>query len=234
MHKDREVQFRSLPRGNGKTLASRREANSLMPYALGLIMLVAAVGIGWVQFKPSLQAGTTPLVHTPKMTGSTDLASANSRVNTTINGHLQDAEIKGAIQRMNREVENMQFSDARFEPNDEDVLHLPDMQYHDDMVESAQKAAQTYEELNGPSVGYSGSMLPVDKINARIAERKWLNEYERAEKIQFVRNFIRSAHDQGYDVEINQDLVVVGIRRSNALRQVNIEQVLDNLAKQNL
>ena len=33
---------------------------------------------------------------------------------------------------------------------------FPTCKYHDDMAESAKKATETYEELNGPSTGYSG------------------------------------------------------------------------------
>ena len=56
-------------------------------------------------------------------------------------------------------------------------------------------------------------MLPADKINGRLANRKWINQMERAEKIQFLTSFVRTAYEHGYEVEIDANLIVVGVKR---------------------
>jgi hypothetical protein len=58
-----------------------------------------------------------------------------------------------------------------------------------------------------------------------------MNEMERAEKIQFISNFIRSAYDRGYEVEIDANLVVVGVKKINHNKVLDINQVIDRLAK---
>ena len=70
-----------------------------------------------------------------------------------------------------------------------------------------------------------------DRISAKLANRKWMNEMERAERIQFISSFIRSAYDRGYEVDIDSNLVVVGVRPINRNRVLNIDQVIDRLAK---
>jgi hypothetical protein len=98
-------------------------------------------------------------------------------------------------------------------------------------VDDVNDAARVFEEINLNPTEYADSS-PVDKINARLANRKWVNEFERREKVTFVRNFIRAAYERGYEVEINADLVVVGVKPVSKDRKVNIDQVLDRLSSQ--
>ncbi|MGE4133702.1 MAG: hypothetical protein AB7F86_18845 [Bdellovibrionales bacterium] len=98
-------------------------------------------------------------------------------------------------------------------------------------LEQESTMERIYEDLNGTARTYS-DVSPAERINSLLANRKWLNEMEKAERVTFVRNFIRDAFDKGYEVQLDQNLVVVGIRRITSPKQVNIDKVLERLASQ--
>lgn len=164
--------------------------------------------------------------------GSTELSSLNARINDSVNRHLQDSEIKTAMMRHTREMENMQFRNARNEPNDADVSNLQENPSFGAHLESDGAAERVFEDLASDAVPVEP--LVSDRINSRLANRKWLAEQERAEKIQFITSFVRSAYDRGYEVDIDQNLIVVGVHPVSTKRTLNINQVIDRLAKQGL
>lgn len=90
-------------------------------------------------------------------------------------------------------------------------------------------ADRVYEDLNLNSKTFT-EQTPDEKINARLANRRWVNELEKRERITFVKNFIKSAYDRGYEVEINENLVVVGVKRVSQTKKLNIDQIMDKIA----
>ena len=93
-------------------------------------------------------------------------------------------------------------------------------------IDSKTVSDKLYEELNDDRNPANNDVLPEDRINARLANRKWLNETEHKERVQFVTNFIRSAYERGYEVELDSNLVVVGVRKIDPSKKVDIDKVI--------
>jgi hypothetical protein len=128
-------------------------------------------------------------------------------------------------------MENLRVSgtlDADEFANDEDSRNIG-VQF-----DQEDTASQVYADLNEDSEDNYANETPDDKINSRLATRRWVNELERAERIAFVRNYIRKAYEKGYEVQLDNNLVVVSVKKINKTEKVNIEQVLDKLAQKGL
>lgn len=196
---------------------------------LSVIALAAAFALPAGQkAEPSRQAAA----HTPQpQPQKLDLSSVQDPVNAKISRHMQDALMKEEIMRQRLELENMRLKDP-------DLAESPAMLSSEDetrtygvQLDQEDVAGKVYRDLNyrnTPSTEY----LPEERINARLATRKWLNEHERAERINFVRNFIRSAYERGIEVEIDQNLVVVGAKKVTTPRKVDIDKIIDRMARQ--
>lgn len=243
MSQNEDIKIRALPRGGDKpstkakprvelqaektqasTGGKRRWIIYVVTASLATLVAIPVVRSSKPSSKPGRKVTAT--------SGSTELSSTNARINDSVNRHLQDSEIKAAMMRHTREIENMQFRNARNEPNDADVSTLQDNSSFGVHLESDGAAERVFEDLASDTA--PTEPLVSDKINSRLANRKWMAEQERAEKIQFISSFVRSAYDRGYEVEIDQDLVVVGVHPINTKKPLNINQVIDRLAKQGL
>lgn len=228
MENSGEIKIRALPRGDEvseqkKTVEDKPKPKKSPRWIIyvGTVCLSLALLVG--AFRHSEKA--------PHPTaGKVDLASTSGRINESVTRHLQETEIQREMMVRNREMENLPFKNAINEPSSDEYSELPDTHTYGVQMEGDDSAARVYEDLHGDPEHYADT-LPVDKINARLANRKWLTEMERAEKIQFIGNFIRSAYDRGYEVEIDQNLIVTGVKKINRSKTLDINQVIDRLAK---
>jgi hypothetical protein len=234
-----EIKIRALPRSNEKDEANNspskdkaaKPAKRWIIYVCTSALLIAAVGLLHKVKGPAKGAKGSVAKAKLGADGKIDLASINARINNSVTRHMQDAEIQTEMLRRTREIENEPYSNA-LANKDKDDESLPDVdsRNYGVQLEAESSAEKVFEDLNTNSLNY-GDTLPGDKINARIANSKWLNELERAEKIQFISAFIRSAYDRGYEVEIDQNLVVIGVKKIRANKALDINQVIDRLAK---
>ena len=60
--------------------------------------------------------------------------------------------------------------------------------------------------------GDEGYLDPSDVVERRIARDQVLADYDRKYKKEYIRSFIQNARDNGLEVELNEDLEVIGIR----------------------
>lgn len=226
MDNQTEFKIRALPRSNNKTAASKSSRDTVLYIALGICVLAL---LSLHDFSPKVTSAKTSA---KVKSGQMDLSSKDSnaaRINQEVTHHLQDAEIKREMMMRSREVENEQFKSAVKEPNLDEIETLPDPKEYGVRFDNDESMDRVYEDTH-PDSGRDLATLPADKINAHMANRKWMNEMERAEKIQFLSAFIRSAYEHGYEVEIDSNLVVVGVKRVQN-HSLNINQVIDRLAK---
>ena len=164
-------------------------------------------------------------------TKTRQLSSTSDRINAGVNKHLQEAELKREMMIHQSEIENFKFKDAADNsPSHPEIWTAPEDRILGVDLESDKSAEEVFEDLNESKIVFNDNS-PQDRINARLATRQWVNQTERAERIAFLANFIRSAYDQGYELQINQDLIVTGVKKVNRNRPVNINQVIDRLAK---
>jgi hypothetical protein len=238
-----EIKIRALPRSNEGQAKQKQTPNQnqsekpKMPAQKRWIIYVGvcALALGvFTFFYPNQKAIKTASAKKAKtkVQGQIDLASVTTRINENVSRHMQDAEIKTEMMKRNSEMDNASFKNSiRDVKESEDDASLPeDRHSYGVQLDNDENVDRMLEDINPESPHYNES-TPADKINARIADRKWMNEMERAEKIQFISNFIRSAYDRGYEVEIDANLVVVGVKKINHNKVLDINQVIDRLAK---
>lgn len=97
-------------------------------------------------------------------------------------------------------------------------------------VELSQDPAldKVYQDLYGEP-GANGEKSPEERISARLAERKWVHRFEKEEKKTFIRNFIAAAREAGYEVELNDDLIVTKVKPITSRPKISLEKVIDKL-----
>jgi hypothetical protein len=218
-----EVKIRTLPRAKETKDSSGKSKPLYLSAAALAVLLLLFVALS-PKAKPKTSLATA--ARQPQTTQSAD------RINEKISRHMQDLAFQDEVRRQARELENLEMKGAGALNVGSIVLDNADQNLgvQMDQEDTAERVFQDIRPKNQPSF----ENLPVDRINHKLADRKWINNLERAERIQFVRNFIRSAYEKGYEVEIDQNLVVTGVRKMNPNRIMTIDQVLNNMAKQGL
>lgn len=228
MAQDQSIKIRALPRKNEKP-ASQTETKpattSQTPRWIIYVGTTTCAAIAGL-FIVSKKAPTKPAVQQKEM------ASIQiTRGYDSVNKHLQDTYLKHEMMIKARQNENMKVkNDGPMELSEDE---LDPSRIYGVTLDQENTAERIYEDLNGTARSYADS-TPDEKINNRLANRRWVNDLERAERIQFVKNFLRSAYEKGYEVQLDENLKVVGVKKINETRKVNIDQVIDRMAKQGL
>lgn len=161
---------------------------------------------------------------------SQDLTSvkAPGTPNDIVAKYLQESQLKTEMIKRARQLENM---NSRGDASDSGAVDYDPKNYGVQM-DQEDTASKVFDDLHDNDA-IPPELLPGDRINARLAKNKWTNELERNERITFVREFIKSAYAKGYEVQLDQNLVVVGVKKITN-QKVNIDQVLSKLAKQGM
>lgn len=171
----------------------------------------------------------------PAKTESTTLASvqptAKPKLPPNVDKYYNETEIKREMMVHQSEIQNYNFkATAQDTEGGMDYLSAPDDKNLGVSMDTEDPSASVFADLNENNNGVE-EMSPADRINARLANRKWINENDRRERVAALAAIIKNAYDQGYELQINQNLVVTGVKRINNNRPININQALDRLAK---
>jgi hypothetical protein len=219
MGKEQEIKIRALPRKNEKEkeASASKSTGQMPPRWIIYVGTTAALFLTVVLLSP---------VHQEQ-----NLASVSFKMNDAVQRYLQDASIKHEAMVRAQEMENMKVH--RVEDGESDFALANNTQNYGVSFDQEDTSDRLYRDLNGVAPAITDT-LPEDKINARLANRRWVNEFERRERINFVRNFLKSAYDRGYEVQLDQNLVVVGVKKVNRTQKVNIDQIVDRMARQGL
>ena len=253
MENSGEIKIRALPRGNEEPKKDRAQKQNTAGSPADLAAHTKSAAIAkprrWIIYVGvgALSLGLFTFLskgpQSPKMIqaenakikalGQADLAATNTRINDSVTRHLQDAEIQRDMMKRTRELENAPFKKALLSGEGEmTALSAPeDARAFGVQMDSDSASERVFDDLNASSSDFSEVLLPGDKINAKIADRKWMARLDRAQRIAVIGDFIRSAYDNGYEVEIDQNLMVVGWKRINKNKILDINQVIDRLAK---
>lgn len=238
MGQDGKTQIRTLPRSTepAKKTEQKPAAQAQAPAqpprwiiyvgSVSVVLLLACLNF------PAVKGGAEAQRNLSSTAAKAPVKAAEpARSYDSVNRHLQEAAAKHEMMVRVREMENLRVSgtlDADEFANDEDSRNIG-VQF-----DQEDTASQVYADLNEDSEDNYANETPDDKINSRLATRRWVNELERAERIAFVRNYIRKAYEKGYEVQLDNNLVVVSVKKINKTEKVNIEQVLDKLAQKGL
>lgn len=216
MSQDGNIKIRTLPR---KPEGSKPPA----PQPTRWIIYLGTVSVVLLLAALFIPAGSKPVAQRHLSSGP----SASDAVNR----HLQDAATKHEMMVRVREMENLKVSgnlDA------DDYAATPEQQNQGVQFDQEDSSERVYADLNEDAPTTYESELPDDKINSRLATRRWVNQLEREERRLFIRNYIRNAYEKGYEVQIDKNLVVVGVKKIKRTEKVNIDSVLDKLARQGM
>jgi hypothetical protein len=132
------------------------------------------------------------------------------------------------------ELENKQLESDEMSNDDVDQMTLPDSAGLGLQMDTEDVSSKIFEDLDNNNSGAQAEMSPADRISAKLANYQWVNQLQRRERIQFIRNFIKAAYDRGYAVELTPDLVVVGVTRVSTTKTVDIDAAIEKLEKQGL
>lgn len=226
---NQDFQIRALPRSNEK-LESTKPGITATAAKISkqswLYLGIAATGaiIGIVGLILSFSSGSK------EGHNSASSESSGDAINARINRHLHESIAREEMIKRDVEAHEAQLRTSRWDS--QGLVLESDDRIYGVQFDQENVAERLYQELNEDRTPAYRDLLPDEKISARLANRKWLNEMERAERVQFISNFIRSAYEQGYQVEIDQNLVVVGVKKITGTQKVNIDQVLDKMARQ--
>lgn len=228
-----EIKIRALPRGTEKSEKPEDKKKDTAKKAPRWIIYVSTTS-AFLLLAVAFHGPHRAKRMAARAKGKVDLASAEPKTTDTVTRHLQEAEIKREIMQREAELQNEPFNQQiKGMASEDEIATLPENRNFGVHLDSDDSADRVFDDLNVNSQGYD-DRLPADKINARLANRQWANEEERRERIEFIGNFIRSAYERGYELEIDQNLVVVGVHRIPRDKKININQVIDRLAKQGI
>lgn len=232
------IQFRTIPRSNEKLKPSAEKtavevSQSSWGKAYIAVISVPLAALALWAFFPQFLSKTAhkKMQLAPRSVSSSESEEVHGRITASVQRHLSESRMRREMMERKQQMENMKVQNS-----EEGGTHLADdhsVSLGVPLMDQDKTMERIYGDLDLNSRGYS-DVVPHDWINARLANRKWLNEHERAERIQFVRNFILTAYERGYEVQLNENLVVIGVRRLRKDRVVTIDQIMDRLAKQGL
>lgn len=231
MGQDNEIKIRVLPRTGEKKAPPRVPApgrpSRWLIGGLSAAVVILSAALLWHIFASSDAGSRRPARNTA---GKLDLASIQDPTSARISRLMQESQVKQEMLMRGRQIQNLE---SRGMNRDADVAVYPDGSsdhIYGLQLDQENTSDRLYRDLDDTPVS-NDDMLPDQRINARLEKRKWLNQEERARRIEFVRQFIRSAYDKGYEVEIDQNLVVVGVKPITGTRRLNIDQVINKLAQ---
>ena len=84
-------------------------------------------------------------------------------------------------------------------------------------------ASQVYEDI-GHGESYEHRDHPGEKIEALLARRKFVEQYDKAQRQEYVRQFLKNAEEQGYLVQLNDQLEVVRVQEIPTDRPLRLPQ----------
>ncbi len=128
-----------------------------------------------------------------------------------INKHLQYVEKQKELSQMDAQLQNYEMA-REIDPRRTAALAPPSEETYERLNEANQEK-NVYEDLRGGSVrAFDTPMTPEQRINANLAMKRWMTDYQEHQTQQYVQEFIENARKQGLEVKINSKLEVVDIR----------------------
>ena len=147
-----------------------------------------------------------------------------------INRLVEDVKVKEDFLRQQRLLENLKSKDTGAGDVDPTATAPEQARSFGVQLDSENTADQMYSQLNERPV-VTNDNTPDSRINAMLEKNKWLNQQEREERRQYVRNFIKTAYDRGYEVELDQNLQVMGVRPITN-RRISLDQAIEKATRQ--
>jgi hypothetical protein len=226
------IEFRALPRGDEKKAKASKatveavepapkRSFQISPQTRNTLVVGGAIALAFFVLLsgPKENMGAHSAPH-----AASEIGTEESRVNR----YLIDADMKHRMQMQKSELDNL----ASTKPIPQGArIERPDTRTLGVNLNGENAAEKVYEDLYGKQVSAT-PVSPEDRIEFKIAQKKWISEEERQERKQFVQNFIKQAYDAGWAIDLDENLVVVRVKPITNHPLMPLDQVLDKISKQ--
>lgn len=214
---NRPIRIRTLPKSDEQPRKKALKTPKLDP---NHVVIAVAVVLAWLVFNWDSSDPKLPR-------SSFDLPNDGSP-EAKINKYLQDGQFKRQMEMRSREMENKVLAkplgtDASIEPESDRTLGVS--------LEQENNAQKVYDDLYGDQAHVRPAPSPEDRINARLEQEQWLSQMEKQERRQYVQNFIDQAYEAGYAITLDENLIVVKVKKVQQKPKLSLDQVLENLAR---
>jgi hypothetical protein len=239
---NKPIQFRTLPRSNEKesslktksspgTAASKAEVIAqkrwakpknpmLRNYLIVGAALIAAFAILFNDPRPVEKASASKA-------NKVKVRPDDNSPEALVNRYLQDADARREMAMKNRELENR----ASARPLGADAAVIPENDRQLGVtLDQENSAEKVYKDLYGHQDNH-GPVSPEDRISMRLQEDQWLAQTEKQERKQYIQNFLKEAYDAGYAIDLDENLVVVRVKKVTSRPKESLDKVLENLAR---
>lgn len=125
-----------------------------------------------------------------------------------INKHLQWTEKQSDLKAIATEVENAMLSP---EPRLGRPFHASKGAVNP--FETEDFAGKVFRDLEPDAGRFDSPYLPADRISSLIEQRQWIESYDRKQTEEFIRAVRDNARRAGYELQIDNDLKVVNVKR---------------------
>jgi hypothetical protein len=224
---NRPIQFKVLPRSGekGAPQPKAKPSNPLSYWAANPMLrnytIVGAAVIAAFYLLFSDPQPVARLKEVPAKPVQEDMSPE-----ALVNRYLQEADARHAMEARNSELENKATArslgpDAAIVPDSDRQLGVS--------LEQENTGEKVYNELYGNK--NKGPMTPEDRIDLRLKEDQWMAVAERQERKQYIQNFLKEAYDAGYQIDLDENLVVVRVKRVTSRPKETLDKVLENLAR---
>lgn len=138
--------------------------------------------------------------------------SSADKINNMVDRQMQDAAKKSELTSERTALDNQRWA-PQINDNEIPAFHSGPLNQNDDYLheQPEDRFSKVYEDVSDPkSPDYRGN--PVTRIDSIMERRRFLNEYQRKQREEYVRQVIENAKKDGYNISINNQLEVVSVR----------------------
>ncbi len=181
--------------------------------ALGIVLLLASQSQDRATHHSSLlPEGSTTGQHSELEERLALEAKVRDRINRRVTEHLQSIDQMKQSEQWRVEQVNRDTAPS-LDQLDLSFLNQ-DFQYpaHLANLPPDRRSEAVYRDITSGSAP-SADHWPEQRINAQLEHKRWMQDYETRYEAEFVNAFLANAREQGYEIELNDSLEVVDIKR---------------------
>ena len=138
------------------------------------------------------------------------MTSADQALQNQMNSNLKDATVRSDLKK-----ETMQEDDAGSNTISERDIERNERTAPIPLVLEQQNSANDIARDEMPKA--LEPMTPDQRVSLMLQRNEWLKDYDQAYQQEYIRQFLKNAHDHGVSVRLNKNLDVTGlsVNRSN-------------------
>lgn len=144
-----------------------------------------------------------------------------------IDNHLKHTHFKHQLRAMAVDIENDEWvPKSHLEPLKE-LGGIDKTQWGVDLSQEggANKISADLEREEREERGFEQTTLE-QVILSEEAHREWLDKYDKIHKAEFIKGFLENARKEGYAIQLNDDLEVIGIEKIQIPKAIHIPEYI--------